>query len=153
MKILKHRQIIYGSKIDQQYSEIAMLTKVILDELKSIHQLLDTVLHKMEDLLSPKAKNFMWRLFFPAGQFIQQKSAAREASLLLLRIDTQFREMEEVLEERQHPLKPQISEFLDLDLIKMSEMLVELPERAQYMITQVTKIKEIVEANIQEISS
>ncbi|MHA1543216.1 MAG: hypothetical protein ACTSQH_09595 [Candidatus Hodarchaeales archaeon] len=130
-----------------------MLTKIILDELKSIHQLLDTTLHKMDDLLSPKTANFMWRLFFPAGQFIQQKSAAREASILLLRVDKQFREMEEVLDERQHPLKPQISELLNIDLIKMSEMLVELPERAQYMITQVTKIKEIVETNIQELSS
>lgn len=130
-----------------------MLTKTIVEELKLIHQLLETTLNKMEDILSPKAKNMLWRLFFPAGQFMQQKSLAREASLLLLRIDTRFKDMDEVLEERQHPLKPQISEFLDLDLVTMSEKLVELPERAQYMISQINNVKKLVEANIQELSS
>ena len=130
-----------------------MLNETILEELKFINQLLETCLHKMENVLSPKAGNILWRLFFPAGQFIQQKSLAREASLLLLKIDTRFKEMDEVLEERQHPLKPQVDEFLDLDLVTMSEKLIELPERAQYMVSQIETIKRTIEANIQKYSS
>ena len=130
-----------------------MLTKTIVEELTSIQILIDTALYKMEDLLSPRKKNIFWRLFFPAGQFMQQKSLAREASLFLLKVDIRLREMNEVLEERNHPLTSQISEFLSLDLIKMSENLVELPERAQYMITQITNMKEAIRLSIKELSS
>ena len=127
-----------------------MQAKMINEELKLIQHLLETTILKMEDILSPKAKNMLWRLFFPAGQFIQEKSLAREASHLLLKIDMHLRDMNEVLEERNHPLNSQISEFLDLDFVTMSKMLIELPERAQYMISQINNMKKIVESNIQE---
>ena len=129
-----------------------MNQNIILEELNHIIQLLESIIHQMEDIIRPKARNVMWRLFFPAGQFIQQKSLARDISLQMLKIDTRFREMEEVLEERKHPLKSQISEILTKDLIRMSEKLVELPERAQYMITQVEDIKKAIELNIHQMS-
>ncbi|MHA1994162.1 MAG: hypothetical protein ACW97Z_06450 [Candidatus Hodarchaeales archaeon] len=129
-----------------------MIRKIVLDELEFINHQLDVCLSQMEELLSSKARNIVWCLFFPAGQFIQQKSLARDTSLELMRIDSRFREMEDVLEERQHPLMSQISEILKVDLITMSEKLVELPERAQYMISQIEGIKEIVDRNIREFS-
>jgi hypothetical protein len=129
-----------------------MVTKIIVEELKLIKQLLDENVHQMEKILSSKARNVMWRLFFPAGQFIQQKSLARDASLGLLNLDTRLRVMEEVLEERQHPLRPQISEILEMDLITMSKKLVQLPERAQYMIGQIESIKQIIDQNIQNLA-
>jgi hypothetical protein len=128
-----------------------MLTTTIFEELQFINQLLETSLHKMEELLGPKTRNVLWQLFFPAGQFIQQKSLAREASLLLLEIDTRLRDMNKVLKERNHPFQTQIGNLLDSDLVTMSKMLVELPERAQYIIPQVENIKTLVEADIQEI--
>ena len=126
---------------------------MILEELNYINQLLESCLNKMEELLRPKPGNILWRLFFPAGQFIQQKSIAREASLLLLKINTRFKDMEEVLEERQHPLEPEISEIMNIDLVAMSKNLIELPERAQYMISQIDNLKKTVEVNINDLSS
>ncbi|MHA1977211.1 MAG: hypothetical protein ACW98F_13545 [Candidatus Hodarchaeales archaeon] len=129
-----------------------MNQNIILEELEILKQSLNTIIRQMEDLLSSKARNVMWRLFFPAGQFMQQRSLARDTSLRLLKLDTRFREMEEVLEERKHPLQRGMREILAKDLVSMSEKLTELPERAQYMITQVEEIKEIIESNIEEIS-
>jgi hypothetical protein len=128
-----------------------MLTTTIFDELQFIDQLLETSLRKMEELLGPKTRNVLWQIFFPAGQFIQQKSLAREISLLLLEIDTRLRDINQVLLERNHPFQSQIGKLLDSDFITMSKMLVELPERAQYIIPQVESIKALVEADIQEI--
>ncbi len=129
-----------------------MIQKVIIEELKSINQLLKVCLHQMDDILSSKTRNVMWRMFFPAGQFMQQKSMARKTSLDLLKVDTRLKEMEQVLEERNHPVKPQITRILTTDLITMSEKLVDLPERAQYLILQVESIQNSIENLIHEFT-
>ncbi len=127
-----------------------MIQEIILEELECINQLLDLCLYRMKDILGSKPRDFLWRMFFPAGQFMQRKSIARKTSYELLKLDTRLREMEQVLEEREHPVKPQISKILDTDLVMMSSRLVDLPERAQYMISQIENIKFTIENVIRD---
>jgi len=75
-----------------------MIQNIILEELERINQTLDVCISQMDDILRSKARNVMWRMFFPAGQFMQQKTLARKTSLEILKIDTQLKEMEQVLE-------------------------------------------------------
>ena len=129
-----------------------MVQKIILEELEFINQLLNTSLTQMEEILEPKARNILWRLFFPAGQFLQQKSLAKNASLGLLKIDTRLKEMQVVLEERHHPFRSKVAEILSKDFINMSTKIIELPERAQYLIPQIEDIGRILNTSIQEFS-
>lgn len=126
---------------------------MILEELKYIHKLLDDSLDKMDEICRPKAGNVLWRLIFPAGQFMQQKSTAKAAAAMLLNVGTRLQEMVEVLEERNHPQSQTIRKLLDLDLFKIAERLVELPERAQYFIPEVDNLKMRVEETIIQFKS
>ncbi|MFX1282783.1 MAG: hypothetical protein ACFFB5_03975 [Promethearchaeota archaeon] len=118
-----------------------MIETAIQEELNIVIELLDECLEKMDDIMSPKAKNILWRVFFPAGQFMEQKSSAKLAASILVNIDERLREMVEVLEDRKHSQMLTIRQLLDLNLIEMAERLVDLPERAQYMIPQIEAMK------------
>ena len=113
---------------------------VILEELTYIDELLNESLKAMEGILRQKVGHIFWRLFFPAGQFMQQQSNAKAAAAILISIDARLREMSEVLEEREHPLLQSIQQLLENDLNDMAEKLVDLPQRAKYIIPQVEEI-------------
>jgi hypothetical protein len=126
---------------------------VILEELKYIHKLLDDSLDTMDEICRPKAGNVLWRLIFPAGQFMQQKSITKAAAAMLVNIGTRLQEMMEVLEERKHPQTKTIHGLLDPNLFKIAERLIELPERAQYFIPEVENLQMRVEEIIKKIES
>lgn len=60
-------------------------------------------------------------------------------------------DMVKTLEERNHPLVGKIRELHYLDLDGMSEHLVELPERYQYMGPQIDELRVKVEAVLKEM--
>lgn len=126
---------------------------MILKELKYIHKLLDDSLDKMDEICRPKGENVLWRLIFPAGQFMQQKSTTKAAAAMLVNVETRLQEMVEVLEERKHPQSQTIRKLLDLDLFNIAERLVELPERAQYFIPEVNNLQMRVEEIIKKLTS
>ncbi len=119
--------------------------KVILDELKYIHKLLVDCQQHMEEISRPKAGTVFWRLFFPAGQFSQSKSAAKAAAAILALIDDRLNDMVKTLQKHQHPLTPSISELLNLNLKDMAEKLAKVPEREQYIQPQVENLKNRIE--------
>ncbi|UCG03875.1 MAG: hypothetical protein JSW11_07790 [Candidatus Heimdallarchaeota archaeon] len=125
----------------------------ILEELKYIHQLLDESIHKMDEILRPRMGNVLWRVFFPAGQFMQQKSITKEAAAILINIGTRLQEMIVVLEERKHPLTPTIQSQLNVDIFVIADKLVELPERAQYFIPTIEDFQKRIEEIIKKIES
>jgi hypothetical protein len=128
-----------------------MIIKIVLEELEIIQGLLNQCLSKMYEIISPKKRNIFWSLFFPAGKFMQQQSIAKDASLLLLDVNTRLREIIEVLQEKNHNLLTKLNNLLDLDLILSAEKLIELPERAQYQIPQIEGLNNKVKILIQEI--
>ncbi|MFX0013831.1 MAG: hypothetical protein ACFFB2_03625 [Promethearchaeota archaeon] len=123
----------------------------ILKELKYIQDLIDESLDKMDEILRPKTGTVFWRLIFPAGQFMQQKSTAKAAAAILINIGARLKEMVEVLEERDHPLTQTIRQLLDPDLFDMAERIVELPERAQYIFPQLENQRDKISQIIKEI--
>ncbi|MFX0205083.1 MAG: hypothetical protein ACFFDT_03790 [Candidatus Hodarchaeota archaeon] len=125
---------------------------VILEELNYLNELLNECLRVMDEILRLRVGSIFWRLFFPAGQFMQQESNAKSAAAILVNIDVRLREMAEVLEERNHPLLQSIQQLLTIDLNDMADKLVELPQRAQYIMPQVEEIKIQVEALISEMN-
>ncbi|MFX0208373.1 MAG: hypothetical protein ACFFDT_20490 [Candidatus Hodarchaeota archaeon] len=124
---------------------------VILEELNHINKLLDDSLEKLDEITRPKAGHVFWRLIFPAGQFMQQKSITKAAAAILVNIGTRLHEMMEVLEEREHPYTQIIRNLLDPNLFNMAERLVELPERSQYFIPEVEDLKKRVTETITQI--
>ena len=121
---------------------------VILEELNYIKKLLDESLEKMDEITRPKTGHVFWRLIFPAGQFMQQKSITKAAAAVLVNIGTRIQEMAEVLEEREHPQTQIIRNLLEPNLFTMAERLVELPERSQYFIPEVEDLKKRVTETI-----
>ncbi|MFX1506456.1 MAG: hypothetical protein ACFFDC_10115 [Promethearchaeota archaeon] len=126
---------------------------LILEELKYIHKLLGECLDRMDEISRPKAGNVIWRLIFPAGQFMQQKSTTKAAAAILVNVGTRLQEMVDVLEERQHPKTETIRNLLDPNLFNMAERLVELPERSQYYIPEVDNLLIRIEDIIKDIGS
>ena len=124
---------------------------VILEELNYIHKLLGDSLGKLDEITRPKAGHVFWRLIFPAGQFMQQKSITKTAAAILVNIGTRLQEMVEVLEEREHPQTQIIRDLLNPDLFNMAERLVELPERSQYFIPEVEDLRRRVKETINQI--
>jgi hypothetical protein len=124
---------------------------VILEELNFINKLLDDSLGKLDEINRPKAGHVFWRLIFPAGQFMQQKSITKRAAAILVNIGTRLQEMVEVLEEREHPQTQIIRNLLNPDLFNMAERLVELPERSQYFIPEVEDLRRRVRETIKQI--
>ncbi|MFW9904661.1 MAG: hypothetical protein ACFFFH_10035 [Candidatus Thorarchaeota archaeon] len=124
---------------------------VILEELNYINNLLNDSLEKLDEITRPKAGHVFWRLIFPAGQFIQQKSTTKAAAAILINIGTRLQEMVEVLEEREHPQTQIIKNLLDPNLFNMAERLVELPERSQYLIPEVEDLKKRVTETITQL--
>jgi hypothetical protein len=116
----------------------------VIKQLRYILQLLDDCLEKMDDVLRPRARNVFWRAFFPAGEFMTQKSHARKAAAILIDIDSRLRDMVEVLYGQDSNLAAKLEDFRQLNLIEMSERLIEIPERVQYMDDQITSLRERV---------
>ena len=123
----------------------------ILTELRYIQKLLDECLRAMDQINNPKIGNVVWRLFFPAGHFMQQKSNAKAAAAILLNVDARLHEMLEVLEEKKDPVLPLFLPLINQDFINWAEKLVDLPERVQYLISEVEREKKKVEVTIKEI--
>jgi hypothetical protein len=96
----------------------------------------------MDGIARPRAGNVLWRVFFPAGEFMGQKSAATEVAALLLDADVRLKDMAEVLSRQQHVLLPEIQNLRAVNLAEMADKLVELPPRAQYMAHQVDTLCE-----------
>ena len=126
-------------------------TNPILTELRYIQKLLDECLAAMDEINNPKVGNVVWRLFFPAGQFMQQKSNAKSAAAILLNISARLHEILEVLEEKKDPILPLFHNLINQDFIDWAEKLVDLPERAQYLILEVEKEKTKIEVTIKKI--
>ena len=124
---------------------------LIVEELEYIHKLLDECLDKMDEINRPKAGNVIWRLIFPAGQFMQQKATTKAAAAILVNVGTRLQEMVDVLEEQQHPKTKTIRNLLDPNLFNMAERLVELPERSQYYIPEVDNLLIRIEDIIKNI--
>ena len=122
-----------------------------LTELRYIQKLLDECIGAMDQINDPKIGNIVWRLFFPAGQFMQQKSNAKAAAAILLNVDARLNEMLEVLEEKKDPVLPLFLHLINQNFTKWAEKLVDLPERAQYLISEVEKEKKKVEETIKKI--
>jgi len=122
----------------------------ILDELKYIHQLIIESLGHLEEISRPRAGNVFWRLFFPAGQFSQSKSAARAAAAVLTLIDSRLNEMAITLQKNQHPFASSIYDLMNLKLGEMAEKLIEIPEREQYIQPQIENVKKRLEGYIKD---
>jgi hypothetical protein len=105
----------------------------------------------MDHITNPKIGNVAWRLFFPAGQFIQQKSNAKNAAAIFLNVDARLHEMLEVLEEKKDPVLPLFLPLINENFTNWAEKLVDLPERAQYLILEVEKEKTKIEETIKKI--
>ena len=120
----------------------------ILKQLRHIIDLLNKILEKLDAINRPKSRYVAWRLFFPYGEFAGQKSAAKEASSIMLDVQTRMDDMEATLRKRNHQLTQRIVELNYLDLEEMGVQLVELPTRAQYMGQQIeeygVKIKHLI---------
>ena len=114
-----------------------MNKEVILEELHYIEKILDDCLEKMEELLGFTPHRILWNLFFPAGQFIQRTSTAKAIAGNLVTVDSRLHDMIKTLEEFKDPLFITLSPLLDSNLIEIGNQLVDLPERAQYMIHQI----------------
>jgi hypothetical protein len=123
----------------------------ILTELKYIQKLLDECLGTMEQITNPRVGNIFWRLIFPAGPFIQQKSDAKSTAAILLNIDARLHEMQDVLRETQHPALHLIHQLANIDFRNLANKLVDLPERAQYMLPQLEEERKKITEAIQEI--
>lgn len=115
--------------------------KVILDELNYIFKLLEESRNKMQDVIRPKMGTILWRVFFPAGEFMNRKSNAKTAASILINIDARLKEMMQVLTELNHPISPSIKKIYDYNLLDLGNKLVELPERAQSIIPQLENIE------------
>lgn len=124
---------------------------LVLSQLRHILQVLGDCTEKMEKAVRPRARNILWRLFFPAGEFMVQKSLTSEAAKQLIEIDERLRDMVEVLEGQGHPLASEIEGLLYLDLVDMARKLIELPPRARYMRRQVEELAMKVEAIINRL--
>ena len=84
---------------------------------------------------------------------MQQKSNAKMASAILIRTENRIREMVEVLDERENPLAVNINRLLKVNLHDLADKLVELPERAQYIISQIENLSRLVDELIQDIEN
>ncbi len=115
--------------------------KVILEELNYIFKLLEESLDKMQDVIRPKMGSVLWRVFFPAGEFMNQKSNAKVAASILINIDARLQEMIQVLTELNHPIIPSIKKIYEYNLLDLGNKLVEIPERAQYIIPRLESIE------------
>lgn len=70
---------------------------------------------------------------------------------MMVDVHHRLEDMVKTLEERNHPLFKKIRELHYLDLDGMSERLVELPGRYQYMGPQIDELRVKVEAVLKEI--
>jgi hypothetical protein len=128
-------------------------TDAILEELRYIEELLDDCYAKMEELLGFKPHRILWNLFFPAGQFMQRTSIAKAIAGTLITIDSRLHDMVKTLEEFSNPLSTTLSQLLDVNLVEIGNQLVELPERAQYMIHEIETFKKRVEDITNQVSA
>jgi hypothetical protein len=117
----------------------------ILKQLEHILDLLNTILDKMDDIGRPKGSNVLWRVFFPYGEFARQGQTTKEAAAMMVDVQHRLEDMITTLEERKHPLVSEIRGLNYLDLDEMSEQLIELPARYQYMGPQVDELRFKVE--------
>lgn len=123
--------------------------KLILKQLLHIIDLLNNALEQLDEILRPKSRNVLWRLFFPYGEFADQKSVAKQVAAILLDVQVRMDDMEKTLRKRSHPLAKRISKLNYLDLKEMGDQLMEIPQRSRYMGEQIEafglKIKELIE--------
>jgi hypothetical protein len=113
----------------------------ILKQLEHILDLLNTILDKMDDIGRPKGSNVLWRVFFPYGEFARQGQTTKEAAAMMVDVQTRLEDMINTLEDRKHPLARVIRDLNYLDLNDMSERLIELPARYQYLGPQVDELR------------
>jgi hypothetical protein len=95
----------------------------------------------MDDIGRPKGSNVLWRMFFPYGEFARQSQTTKEAGAMMVDVKHRLEDMITTLEERKHPLAKTIRDLNYLDLDDMSERLIELPARYQYMGPQVDELR------------
>ncbi len=107
----------------------------------------------MDDVLRPRARNVFWRAFFPAGEFMTQKSHARKAAAILIDIDSRLRDMVEVLYDHNSALATRLEDLQTFNLVEMAERLIELPERVQYMDDQIMNLREQIKTVITQLEN
>lgn len=122
----------------------------ILKQLEYILDLLNSILDKMDDIGRPKGSNVLWRVFFPYGEFARQSQTTKEAAAMMVDVHHRLEDMISTLKKRAHPFLEQIRELNYLDLEDMSEKLIELPARYQYLGPQVDELRYKVEQVIKE---
>ncbi len=125
----------------------------ILKQLKYVLELLERILDKMDEIGRPRGRNVLWRLFFPYGEFAGQQSAAKEASVMMLDTHARLEDMIQTLSRHNHPLLGTIVELKYLDLKSMSEKLIEVPQRSQYMASQIDELRIKVKKVISDLES
>jgi len=125
--------------------------EALLRQLNHVLQLLRQCAEKMDRIARPRARNVLWKVLLPAGEFMAQKSAANECSALLLDANARLKDMAEVLSRQHHLLLPEIQNLCTLNLAEMADKLVELPPRAQYMTHQIDMLCEQVRATIAHV--
>ena len=124
----------------------------ILKQLQYIVELLNRILEKFDEISRPShGRNILWRLFFPYGEFAGQKAAAKEAQAIMLDVQARLDDMVDTLQKRNHPLAGRIGDLVYLDLKDMSDRLVELPTREQFMGQQIMDFGQKVKRIIQDI--
>jgi hypothetical protein len=123
----------------------------ILKQLHHIINLLNRILEQLDQINRPKSRYVFWRLFFPYGEFSEQKNAANQASSIMLDVQIRMDDMEETLRKRNHPLADRISELNYLDLKELGIQLVEMPTRAQYMGYQIEEYGKKIKLLIKEL--
>jgi len=123
---------------------------VILEELNYIIEQINECLKFMEEISQPRVGTVFWRLFFPAGQFSQAKSAAKAAAAILNLIDKRLDEMANTLQKNYHPFAPSIYNLRNFKLDEMAGKLIEIPEREQYIRPQIENLRDQIEEYIRD---